>query len=142
MMAAVATAVLLAPMAFGEDDERGGDWMGGKMGKALQLTPDQHAKIKAINEEQMKTQKPLWESLGAQLKELKTLVEAKAPDGQLTAKLDQIKATRDQIETNRMNFQGQKEAVLTPVQRAKWTLAMAKHMKEMMGGHGKGRDKD
>ncbi|MEK7476332.1 MAG: Spy/CpxP family protein refolding chaperone [Candidatus Coatesbacteria bacterium] len=144
MMAAMAAAVLLAPMARADGDggEGAGDWMGGKMGKALQLTPDQKAKLKTINEEQMATQKPLWETLGTQLKELKGLVDGKAPDGQLTAKLDQIKATRDQIMRNRMDFQGRKEAVLTPVQRAKVTLAMAKHMKEMMGGKGKGRDRD
>jgi len=142
MMAAVAAAVLVAPLARAEDDDNkgGGEW-GRKVMKELQLSADQKTKIEAINEEQMKTQKPLWESLRAQMKELRDLVKEKAADDKITAKLDQIKATNEQIATNRKTFQGQKEAVLTPMQRAKVVLAVGKWMKEK-GEHRKGHDKE
>lgn len=139
--------LLLAPLARA-DGGRGGGW-GGKAVKALELTADQQAKLKAIDAEQAKTQKPLWEQLKTQMQELHGLVEKKAADADLTAKIAQIKTTRDQIETNRKSFQDQKAAVLTPLQQAKWTLWMGHEVAKWMKGHegqgggkGKGRDAD
>jgi Spy/CpxP family protein refolding chaperone len=138
MAVAIAAGLLLAPAAFAKD-ERGGDR--GKLAKKLELTADQQAKLKTIREEQVKVQKPLWEQLGTQMKELKALVEAKAADDKLTAKLDQIKATSETIETNRKKFEADRAAVLTPMQRAKTALWMGKRAKEAMEHRGKGGDK-
>ena len=141
MACMIAAGLLLAPAAFakeGKEGKEGGDM--GKHMKMLELTADQQAKLKTIREEQMKVQKPLWEQLGTQMKELKELVDAKAADDKLTAKLDQIKATNETIETNRKKFEADRAAVLTPMQRAKSALWMGKQMKE--GEHwGKGGGK-
>jgi len=127
----------------GGKDEGKKAWGGGKMMERmkakLELTDEQVAKLKAINEAQMKAQTPLWEDLGKQMKELKELVDAKAPDAKLTAKIKGLKATRDKIEANRKKFEGQKEAVLTPMQQAKTALWMGRAAKQMMQGGHEGR---
>lgn len=132
-------ALWFAPVAHADEGKEGDGW-GKKAVKALDLTADQQSKLKAVDEDRKKTQTPLWEQLGTQMKELKALVGSKAADAELTAKLDQLKATHEQIETNRKNFDEQKSQILTPMQRAKVTLWMGKKAKDMMEHmkHGEG----
>jgi Spy/CpxP family protein refolding chaperone len=114
--------LLIAPVARADQEKGKGGDRGGKAAKALELTGDQQAKLKAIGEDQKKTQTPLWQALGDQMKELKQLVDGKADDAKLVAKLNELKKTRGTIEENRKKFDAQKEAVLTPMQRAKTAL--------------------
>ena len=137
--------LLLGANAWAEDEESkgpggpGGGKMMKRFQKKLELTDDQAAKLKAIDEAQRKEQTPLWEDLGKQMKELKALVDEKAPDAKLTAKIKGLKAIRDKIEANRKKFDGQKEAVLTPMQQAKVALWMGKMAGQMMQGARDGR---
>lgn len=134
----LASGAMAAPARDGGGDRRGGDRRGGgieeRMARELELTPDQQKKWDAIGEEQRKIQGPLWEQMMAQLKDLRELVDAKASDDKLTAKLAEVKATRDSIEANRKKYEEQREAILTPVQRAKAALMAARMLRQMMGG--------
>jgi Spy/CpxP family protein refolding chaperone len=136
MLSFVAAGLMLAPMALAATPEKLAGPGHERMGKMLGLTKDQMAKFKAISVEQRKIMQPLRESMETQMKELKELVDAKADDAKLTAKLDQIKQTRDSIDTNQKKFQEQRDAVLTPMQRAKSALTMGRMGRQ--GGEGMG----
>lgn len=127
----------------GKGGGRKGDWMARK----LDLTPDQQTKMKAIGEEQRKVMQPLHDALDVQVAELRKLVNEKAADAKLTAKLDEVKKSREALEAAHRRFMEQRSQILTPIQRAKVALWMGKggggHRK---GGwdrhHGKGGDDD
>lgn len=136
--AAVLAAMTFGPVARAEHEEHGGGGGGwvAKAAKPLGLTAEQQAKLKAIEADRAKTQGPLWQQLKVQMDELKLLVDKKAPDADLTAKLNQLKATRDQLEAGRKAFEAQVAAVLTPTQQAKVALWMGHEAGKQMKGLG------
>ena len=106
--------------------------------------------MKAIRKEQQATMKPLREQLRIQLDELRLLVDKKAGDAQLTAKLDELKKTRKTLDDNREKFMERMAAILTPEQKARlvlrmegaWKKAMKGGGREGWRGHGDGDDGD
>jgi len=131
-----AVGLMIAPMAMAAEAEKPAGPGHERMGKMLDLTPDQQAKLKTIGEEQRKVMAPLREAMETQMKELKELVDAKADDAKLIAKMDQIKKTRDSIETSQKKFQEQRDAVLTPTQKAKQMLMMGRMGRQGPDGMG------
>jgi Spy/CpxP family protein refolding chaperone len=127
MWFAVAAFVLaISPRVWANESAEAGKagWKGGgeKWGKELGLSADQQAKLKAIGENQRAEIQPLRERLKALRKEIKELVDAKAGDDKISAKLDELGKVRADIQAARRKYAGQREAVLTPSQRAKSIL--------------------
>ena len=111
----------------------------GKMARIEDLTGDQKAKLKAIGEAQKAEMQPVHEKATAIVKELKSLIDSKAGDAAITAKLDELKKVRAQMQDLKMKYMEQREAVFTPTQRAQMALKMAETMKEGRGQNMDGR---
>lgn len=90
----------------------------------LGLTAEQKAKLKALRAEQRKTTEPLREQLKIQRDELKLLVDKKAGDSALTAKLDEINKSRKALQEAREKFTERMAAIFTPEQRARLAIKM------------------
>ena len=141
------TAALTAGPALAHDTDapnagRGkGQDMAERMGKRLDLTPDQQSRIKALNEAHWAAMKPKHEAQRALVKDLRELVKTKAADSAITAKLDAIKAGHQAIEAAQQAHQDAVAAILTPMQKAKFVLWLVKKidtgMDGMHGGDGK-----
>jgi len=114
---------------------------GGGMAGIADLTADQKAKLKAIGEAQKAEVKPLHEQAKTTIKELKALVDSKAGDAVITAKLDELKKIRESIQVITKKYMEQREQVLTPTQKAGMALKMGDRMgdrkTEKMGMKGK-----
>lgn len=109
-----------------------------RMAKHLDLTADQQARIKALNEAHWAAMKPKHEAQEALVKELQELVKTKAADSALTAKLDALKAGRQEIQAAQQAHQDAVAAILTPRQKAKFVLWMVKKMEHGEWKEGKG----
>jgi len=90
----------------------------------LGLTADQKAKLRVLRTEQRKTTEPLREQLKIQRDELKLLVDKKAGDSALTAKLEEINKSRKALQEARDKFRERMAAIFTPEQRARLALKM------------------
>ena len=130
----------LAARAHDDESEHKGR-MDRKMGK-LELTSDQQAKMKVIGQDQGRTMGALHETFKIRMDELRLLVDSKASDDKLTAKVAEVKAAFEAMEAGRRKFMEQRSAVLTPMQRARATLRMGHMMREgRMGGWGENGNK-
>jgi Spy/CpxP family protein refolding chaperone len=103
------------------------------MAKVLDLTPAQQAQWKAEVDRSQAVLGPLWETLGAQTAELKALVDRKAPDAEVKAKLDAVNATRLAIRTEQDKHEANLLAMLTPPQGAKFTMMFADRLRQGWG---------
>ena len=113
--------------------------MAERMAKRLELTADQQARIKQLNEAHWADLKAKREAQEALVKDLRELVKSKAADGALTAKLDALKAGHQAIEAAEQAHRDAVAAILTPMQKAKFVLWMA-HRMEKGGRWKKGMD--
>ncbi len=142
MAVAMVAALAAAGGAAAHDPEAAGPGPGGAMpervAKRLDLTQDQQAKIKALNEAHRAAMKPKWEAQEALLKDLRELVKSKAGDAALSAKLDALKQGHLAIQAAQQAHQDELAAVLTPMQKAKFVLWMAKRMGGEGGWQGRG----
>lgn len=152
---AVVFGVLLAPLAVAAPAGQGPAGPGGPamaggpgggpevmIGRALELTPDQLTKWQAERDKQRGIVQPLQEKLGTQMRELKELVDQKAPDDKIKAKLAEVKASRNAIRDAQDKHEAALEAILTPSQQAKFTLWFADRLRQGFGrpqmGSGRG----
>lgn len=140
----MAAAAIAGPVLAHDTDApragRGGDrGMAERMGKRLELTADQQAKIRQLNEAHGAAMKAKHEAQRALVKDLRELVKSKAADGALTAKLDALTAGHRAIEASEQAHRDAIAAILTPMQKAKFVLWLAHKMER--GGHWKqGKD--
>jgi len=145
---AVVFGVLLAPLAQAAPTGQGpagpgGPAMAGGPGggreigiaRALELTPDQQTKWQAERDRQRGVIIPLQEKLGTQIKELKDLLDRKASDDAIKAKIAEVKATRGAIRDAQDKHEANLEAILTPTQQARFTLSYADEFRR--GGFGR-----
>jgi len=144
MVGAGLAMVLAAGPVLAHDTDAPKDGKGAgmmeRMAKHLDLTADQQAKIKSLNEAHWAAMKPKREAQKALVRELEELVKAKAADGALSAKLDALKAGHQEIQAAQQAHQDAVAAILTPMQKAKFVLWMVRKMekgewKEGRGGH-------
>jgi Spy/CpxP family protein refolding chaperone len=161
--AALAAALLLPGMwavsARAQDDDApppeqsehhdGGKPDGAKMAehmkKHLGLTDEQAAKFKDAMKAHGEAMKPLWQSAKDAMKKLAEQLKSKAPDADIQTSLDGLKAAHKAIAAEEEKFRDGLASFLTPTQRAKMAVGMAKRMQERgpRGKHGpKGGDKD
>ena len=166
--AALAAALLLPGMwavsARAQDDDappppeqaeqhEGGKPDGAKMAehmkKALGLTDDQAAKFKDAMKAHGEAMKPLWQQAKDAMKTLGGQLKSKAPDADIQKSLDGLQAAHKAIAAEEEKFRDGLASFLTPTQRAKMAVGMAKRMQQNRGEHGprgkrgpKGGDKD
>ena len=151
---AALAAALLAPgmwaaTARAQDDDAGPEMaehhdggsadhpmMGDRMKKRLELTDDQAAKFKDAMKAHHDAMQPLWESAKASMKKLGEQLKAKAPDSEIQASLDALKANHQAIAAEETKFQDGL-SFLTPTQRAKMLMGAMRMRREGMRGPGK-----
>jgi Spy/CpxP family protein refolding chaperone len=100
-------------------------WMhgGGHGHNDLGITKDQMAKLKSIMEAQKMALKPLWRKQRDLTTKLSDQVEDKASDSDIQHTLADLKENREAMKTESKRFGDQREAILTPTQRARMMLA-------------------
>ncbi|TBR22752.1 periplasmic heavy metal sensor [bacterium] len=145
LIVAVLTCGLLAAggAALRAEDKEGGEkpgWRG--HGPMAELTAEQRASMKAAWRAHRDAVTPLKDKLDDELERLKGLVEKAGPDKDLTASVDKVKELHKAIMAEREKFMEKAGASLTPLQRAKGALMLARrmkgHMRGMMRGPGGG----
>jgi Spy/CpxP family protein refolding chaperone len=120
-------------------------WGEGGMKGGMALTADQQAKMKDLAEAQKKEMGPLMEAYKIKVDELRLLVDKKAPDDQLVAKLAEVSAARDAVQQAMKKWMDKRAEILTPRQRALMVIkmegkpGMGMGMGKRMGGR-KGMD--
>jgi len=110
------------------------------------LTDDQMAKLKSIREAEEVALKPIHRKQRDLSIKLRDQLEDKASDSAIESTLADLKATHQSMEKEAQKFMSQREAILTPTQRARMML---KHefMRERWGHekmdrHGEGWRED
>ena len=98
-----------------------------KWEKNLGLTDDQSAKLKSLKDAQKAALKPLWDKQKELKKKLEGQVKAKAGDSDIQATLDEMTANHKAMMDQMEQFRSQKDAILTPTQRAKMMIGKMKH---------------
>jgi Spy/CpxP family protein refolding chaperone len=94
----------------------------GRMHDELGLTDDQKAKLKSIREAQEKALKPIWRKQRDLTIKLRDQLEDKAGEAEIGRTLTDLKANREAMTTEAKRFMSQREAILTPTQRARMML--------------------
>ena len=138
LIVAALTCGLLAAggAALRAEDKEGEEkpaWRG--HGPMAELTAEQRASMKAAWRAHRDAVTPLKDKLDDELEKLKGLVEKAGPDKDLTASVDKVKELHRAIQTEREKFMDKMGGSLTPLQRAKGALMLARRFK---GGHGFG----
>jgi Spy/CpxP family protein refolding chaperone len=119
-IAALATSAFAAPWGkgMGRGPAYGGDWT--RYAKDLNLTTDQTASIKALQDAHLKDVKPLQDKMFAKRGDLRLLWLEKNPNQDKIVTLQrEIRALRDQLDDKRTELQFSITKVLTPEQREK-----------------------
>ncbi len=94
-----------------------------RMTRALDLTEDQAAKIFPMANRVEKEKMELNRQLGQEIRELRQLVAAEAPDeGKIKEKIVRIGQLRESLRLKEAEFEAFLEKNLTPVQRARYVL--------------------
>ena len=125
------------PSEMDHQDGDHGDWDEGKMKAKLGLSDDQAAKLKALRASSKEAFKPVMEKDRGLMAKLNDQVVNKAADSDIEATLKDLKANRNAMKEQMEKMQDQKDAILTPMQRAKMLLArhaMMKHGREKHEG--------
>ena len=105
------------------------------MKKRLELTDEQAAKFGAAMKAHGEAMKPLWGQVKEAMKKLGGQLKAKAPDAEIQASLDSLKAARKAIADEEEKFRDSLASFLTPTQRAKMLMGMI-HMRRERMEHG------
>lgn len=138
LLVAALTCGLLAAggAALRAEDKDGGGKPGWKgHGPFAELTAEQRAGMKAAWRAHRDAVTPLKDKLEDELEKLRGLVEKAGPDKDLTASVDKVKELHRAIQAEREKFMDKAGSSLTPLQRAKGALMLARRMK---GGPGMG----
>lgn len=142
LVAALTCGLLAAGGAALRAEEKGGE-AGGKAGwkghgPFAELTAEQRAGMKAAWRAHRDAVTPLKDKLEDELDKLRGLVEKAGPDKDLTASVDKVKELHRSIQAEREKFMDKAGSSLTPLQRAKGALMMARRMGGPGGmkGHG------
>lgn len=99
---------------------RGGP--GGRMAAWLDLTPEQSTKLKDVMTAHRKATRELRDKRSDATRALRYLVEDKASDGAITAKLNELKSANDALQAAQRKHRDELAKVLTPTQQAKFVL--------------------
>jgi hypothetical protein len=98
----------------------------------LDLSSDQQNKLKVISEDAQARNREHMKAMMALIKTLDAQVQAKAPDGDLQATLDKIKAEHKAMQADKDAVMDQRENVLNVHQSAKFVLALRDKMRQGM----------
>ena len=107
-----------APQAANEGEAHHGKHGGRDRHKEKDLTDDQKAKLKSIREAEEIALKPIERKQRNLSIKLRDQLEDKASDSDITSTLSDLKANRESMEKEAKRFMTQREAILTPTQRA------------------------
>ncbi len=115
-----------------------------KLKDKLGLTDEQVQKLDASMKSAKETMKPLGEALKQDMAKLKEQVRAKAKDDEIQSTLDSLQKDRTALREAMEKHMDESKGILTPTQRAKMVLGMAKGRKSFWqrSGRGKGKDRD
>jgi len=148
-MAAILTAAVLAggPASAADDKGKGGSGDGaamcsprmGRLARNLGLSDDQVKKLHEAGQARRKAVEPLREKLKEEMKALRELLREEGSDAKVQSSLDRVQALHASIRAEREKFKSQAEAALTPTQRAKLLIVMAKKPGQARQGQRGGR---
>lgn len=147
LAAALLAPGLLAVGARAQDDDAGTEMaephdaakgnhpmMAERMKKRLELTDDQAAKFKDAMKARHDAMQPLWKQAKDDMKKLGEQLKAKAPDTEIQASLDSLKADHKAVAAEEDKFQDSL-SFLTPTQRAKLLIGATRMRRGGMRGH-------
>ena len=121
----------------GEGGMHHGEGMGQAMAKALELTPEQQAQVKALREQMKQDLAPVHAQLQQKHQEMEALWKAENPDERaILAKHAEMDPLMAQARARMVHFRVQMHALLTPAQRAKAVELRAQHPRGGPGMHG------
>ncbi len=144
----LAGALLLPAMLRAEDKKDGkaqaheeGDRAGWR--EKLGITEEQEGKLKTLRRSHREAEEGAHSELKATMRKLEDQLEDKAPESDLTATLDKLRAQHKKMAEEHEKFMDAMAQVLTPTQRAKMAVAMGRKMHGGPGGgpggwHGRG----
>lgn len=132
LLAAPLTTVRANEPAPTDTQMQGADHDGFK--NRLDLTDDQKQKMKTIRRDERDALAPLKDKGEDLTKKLRDQVKSNAGDAELEATLKDLKANQRAFHETMEKFAAQREAALTPMQRAKMTLSMMHRMHSKFGG--------
>ena len=115
---------------------------GARMARALDLNEDQRGQLKSLGEKRGKALRPLQKQRRDQLEELRLLVKNEAKDARLERELNALKRTRDKIYRIEEQHRKDMQAVLTPIQQAKFVLRLAYRGETLNKRRGQRGDRD
>jgi Spy/CpxP family protein refolding chaperone len=124
LLIAAMMLTVCAGVARAEAKGRPGDFMKKRFG----LSDDQAAKLKEAFKAQRETAKPLIDKLRLAQDQLRERVDSKASDKEVQAALDAVSSARATVRAQREKFQSSLASILTPTQRARMELAMARRV--------------
>jgi Spy/CpxP family protein refolding chaperone len=133
-----------APPPERSEHHEGGMPDGGKMTdkikKRLELTDGQAGKLKDAMKAHGEAVRPLVQRMKDGVKKLGGQLKAKAPDSDIQASLDALKAARKTMSDEQEKFQDALAGFLTPTQRAKMLIGLEMRMRRERADRGpKGR---
>ena len=119
-----------------QSEHQDGAKMMGRMKERLALTDDQAGKLKDAMKAHGDAMKPLGQQMKDGVKKLAEQIKSKAPDADIQAGLDALKAARKALADEQEKFQEGLAAFLTPTQRAKMAVGAAMRMRREHEGRG------
>jgi len=125
VLAVIAVAAIVTTSPAEARREWGGGYQGGgyydiAAAPGLNLTAEQTAQIRSLQESQLKEIQPLQNNLYSKRSELRLLWLQQTPDeGKITAADREIRSLRDQIQDKRTNHRLAIFKILTPEQQTK-----------------------
>ena len=134
LLAAPLTTVRANEPAPADTHMQGADHGGYGFKNKLDLTDDQKQKMKAIRRDERDALTPLKDKGEDLAKKLRDEVKNNAGDAELEATLKDLKANQSAFRETMEKFAAQRDAVLTPTQRAKMALGMMHRMHHKLGG--------
>jgi len=145
IQAMLAVALVASAFAFRAGAEEGGkDSNGehkGRWAEKWGLSEDESAKLKDSFKAQREASKPMRLELRDALVKLHDQVEDKASDKDIQASLDRLEQAHRALRAEREKFRAKLATMLTPTQRAKMALRMARMHMRGRGGWGRGKER-
>lgn len=136
--AALGLLLLASPMLRADDGKAAGDAQGKhwdkfeRLKKELDLSDDQVSQWKDAEKGQRDAAKLLKDKAKADEAQLAVLVDEKASDEKLSSALEALQADKKAVAEQDEKQKAAIQAILTPLQQAKWALSMGWHR----GGRG------
>lgn len=134
LYAALAAAVLAPGLWAANVESQGRGRFGARIKAKLGLSDDQFAKVRDAVQARRKARARDAATLKESLAKLESQLEGQAKDEELASTLDSLKSQRRKMRDENERFVDDMAKLLTPTQRAKMVLALAKRLERRQGG--------